>query len=152
MVAWLAEWGPAAGAGLTIITLVALLIRSMRTMDAVSRGILGEPEQTDKSGAVIQEARPGILARQVKTDKVVRHIASDVASMLPLQERVRNVEGETAAAAAELGQVKATVSGHTTQIAALTDALGRNHPHDPVVRPVDPIPTPPGDHDRGTTS
>ncbi len=110
-------WGSVVTAAAALIGILALTVKLLRTSVTVANILEGEAERRDKSGAVIQDARPGVLARivgieksQLQTERTLEHLPT-----LP----------------ARVAAIEETVTRHTTQIDALTDALIRNHPHDP---------------------
>ena len=64
--------GTVVGAALTITAGVLAFRRIFRRLDVIGEGVLGKPEVTDFSGAVIEPAVPSIQARVSSLEVAVR--------------------------------------------------------------------------------
>lgn len=80
--------------------------------EAVSEAILGRPEVTDRSGAVIQPAQPGMVAQVAALTDTVRELVN-------MHQRVDGVEGEQKAIRAEVAEFRIEIGG---RVKVLEDA------------------------------
>lgn len=117
--AWLAAIGGVLLIGGTIAAAIKWGRPKARQAEAVGEGILGRPEITDRSGAVIQPAQPGMVAQVAALTDTVRELVN-------MHHRVDGVEVAQAEMRAEIaavdGRVKVLEDARVEQVVSRAES------------------------------
>lgn len=100
----------AIGIGSAVVAVWFYFRPGMRRASAVADAILGEAEETDRSGNLVAPARPGLVHRVATVEDAVKTLAEAVAAQTALNDRVSRMETQVLANTENIATIMAATA------------------------------------------